>query len=114
MADATREDRLIGALAENTAELRGLRGDVSGLKAEMHRMNERVTTLEIEKKVDDAREEGREERQAQSFLDVFKSPVVILGLATILAVLLMFAIARDPSTAQRVVEKVPTRGEVTK
>lgn len=114
MAEGTREDRLINALAENTAELRGLRTDVSDLKKEMHRMNERVTTLEIEKKVDDAREEGREERQTSSFLDVFKNPVVILGLATILAVLLMFAIARDPFAAGRVVDKVPTRGEVAK
>lgn len=114
MAEVNREDRLINALAENTAELRGLRSDVSELKKEMHRMNERVTTLEIEKRMDDAREEGREERAPQTFLDVFKNPAVVIVAILCFFALLAFAIARDPFAAGRVVDKVPTRSEVSK
>lgn len=49
-----------------------------------------------------------------SFADVAKNPAVVIVFIVCFFSLLAFAIARDPSTAQRVVDKVPTRGEVAK
>ncbi len=58
------------------------------------------------------KEEHTPKPSPQSFLDVFKNPAVVIVAIVCFFALLAFAIARDPSTAGRVVDKVPTRESV--
>ncbi len=90
------------------------------LAREVSKLND--TMQGVEKKLEEinldrAGQEGREMERAKtasssSFWDALKHPVIatlvgVLGLSGL--ALLAFAIARDPSTAGRVVDKVPTR-----
>jgi hypothetical protein len=83
--------------------------EVSKLNETMQGLEEKLEKITLDRAVQEGREIERLTKTAPTFLDVFKSPVVVLGLATLFAIIIMFAIARDASTAQRVVDKVPTR-----
>jgi Flp pilus assembly protein TadB len=129
---------ILAALAEHTAALNRntaasdrsaeaanqLSIKVDRLSTELHELRGRVETIEdaadIEQKVQErlkAKEQQMktpEFRQDQSWSDVIKkNPVAFvslaLGISLIAALVLTFAMARDPFTAGRVVDKVPTR-----